>query len=84
MDKMETYAGWKSAILIYVETEGSLWRSIGEWLYPKKGVIRANFDHLCEENYKRGSSDAGAPDKCKACGTEIPDGIKMIALLEKL
>ena len=84
MDRMPGYEGWSKRILKYVETDNSLWRSIDKWLYPKNGVVREHLDHLCEENYKRGISSVEGFDKCKGCNEVIPDGIKMIALLEKL
>ncbi len=84
MDRVQTYEGWRSTILAYVETEDSLWRAIGVWLYPKRGVSMTSFNHLCEENFKRRTSETGTHYECEGCGEEVPDGIKMIALLEKL
>ena len=53
--------------------------------------------HVCEENHKRmfafelgidvsnyADSIADIEEGCQVCNTPVPDGIKMIALLEKL
>lgn len=84
VEDMSTYKGWKKRILDYVETDDSLWKAIGLWLYPKYGVKRTQYNHLCEENFKRGTSNMESKDRCLGCGEEMLDGIKMIALLEQL
>ena len=84
------YSVWRKKILEYVETDDSLWCSIGDWLYPRYDGGKAQYNHLCIENFRRGTSEMGnalwegKPTTCLGCGKEMPDGIKMIALLEQL
>lgn len=84
----ETYECWyedKKRILDKNES----WERIGEWAYPNKnnGSFSYIFCHLCETSWKREESHNAMymkEDMCDVCGAEVPDGIKMIALLEML
>lgn len=61
-----------------------VWSRIGEWLYPLKsndGWSQVVF-HLCPES--RGSTKAIPLEEPCECGKRVPDGVKMIILLESL
>jgi hypothetical protein len=62
------------------------WDHIGEWAYPKKcNVFYSDcFYHHCEGDAVESEYTPLQEDVCNRCGVKVPDGIKMIALLEKL
>lgn len=78
-----TYEAWKKGL------NHASWRHVGEWAFPRKTNSGYSdvFYHWCREamplrgvGMYTGLNDTG----CGLCGTPVPDGIKMIALLEKL
>jgi hypothetical protein len=93
MGRIETYEEWRKVVLKR-EQRDPHWMNAGDWFYP---TIKANLMykgkmfHICEVNwrldqeYKSSMVATKRPevvaDRCEACGEEIPEGIKMIAML---
>ena len=88
--KSETYEEWVSDINKRIDEPSCMWKRIGIWGYPTKAndTFHDTMIHYCREYYSACmENELRRPhnwDKCKSCGEETPDGIKMIALLEKL
>ena len=81
-----SFEGWRQAAINQCELSTTQWKAIGDWMYPTKENIsfREVFVHLCVERKTRERSIDYSFNECKCCGEKVPDGIKMIALLEKL
>ena len=66
------------------------WVEVGEWSYPTKrnSSFKEVFYHAwCKEQRKSAAfleEDDLAFTHCTTCAKKVPDGLKMIALLEKL
>ncbi len=81
--KADSYEEW------VIEVKGrvgrnSQWDRIGLWLYPTKsnrGWKQVAF-HLCENG--RHSTSCIELDEACSCGGMIPEGIRMVILLESL
>ena len=70
------------------------WAGVGSWLWPKSNnksysdqvvhYCRAYYDTRGEgtRNYMKLTGTSCQP--CHYCGVEVPDGIKILALLEKM
>ena len=87
----QNYKEWVSIIQKQIDMPGCLWNRVGIWGFPSKdnGSFSDVVIHYCFRYYtlyKSGGSTYVDKQfhKCCACGEETPDGIKMIALLEKL
>ncbi len=97
--KQETYEQWLADIQKTIDAPSCLWNRIGIWGFPTM-VTPMSHDtliHYCEAYYKscqnnsqrswalRHMTPHGLENThCASCGVVVPDGIKMIALLEKL
>ena len=76
------------------------WLSLGSWLYPAKENNAYRSDksihvvyHVCKKNYERHYGNATTKAEppiasieigCQLCGEKVPDGFKMIMMLERL
>ncbi len=93
----DNFEDWCARVTRTTDNNNS-WTRIGEWAFPshQNGRFTAVFFHLCEKawelSYNGNGSGSGLglgamdleEDKCHVCYKPVPDGIKMIALLEKL
>ena len=85
-----SYDVWVRDIKKEIDLEKSQWNRVGIWGFPSKdnSCFTDMVIHYCEDYHVWWSNDNPFPtrslDKCHVCGEETPDGIKMIALLEKL
>ncbi len=86
----ETYEEWVVDIKKRIDEPSCHWNRIGIWGFPTKTNYKFHdtMIHYCREYHRAcNNNETVRPhnwDKCKSCGKETPDGIKMIALLEKL
>ena len=91
----QTYNEWVT--WVQKRNDGAQWWCrIGEWVYPSKENNISTYEgqawHICLSNFNRKKGEyesldsVGMPltDGRCTCGMEVPDGIKMIALLEQL
>lgn len=89
MNEIEgSFEDWKRDTIKNCDQENVNWKTIGDWAYPtkKNNTYSEVLCHLCEE-YKNKNNTNNTYlnfNKCGYCGMKVPDGIKMIALLEKL
>ena len=83
---------WRTNILREYE-ESRYWKRIGMWGYPTKdndAHLIGMLTHVCIEAWKHNTDNPqnleGTNKKycCRYCKMEAPEGIRMIALLEKL
>ena len=87
----ETYKTWLKDIQDRIDEPSCQWNRVGIWAFPTKTNyhFHDSMIHYCKEYHIICESGLNQNkkrdfDKCKACGKATPDGIKMIALLEKL
>lgn len=82
---MQTYETWVLETNRIIDIN-ERWDRIGEWAYPnKRNPNTVVFFHACPSSMgKNNGVQTLREDKCHTCGTPVPDGIKMIALLGKL
>ena len=84
------YDEWVKYIQTQIDSPSCAWNRVGVWGFPTKDNIAHSevVIHYCQKYYvmyKNGGMVAAKDfNKCRACGEDVPDGIKMIALLEKL
>lgn len=68
------------------------WQLVDDWFFPTPSntslIQRGQVYHICRQTWKLDShtQDSFAnvksdKDRCIQCGTEVPDNIKMIAML---
>ena len=86
----ETYKTWLKDIQYRIDEPACQWNRVGIWAFPTKTNhhFHDTMIHYCKK-YWMVCNDlrANRPrdfEKCVSCGEMTPDGIKMIALLEKL
>lgn len=88
----ETYKVWLHSIQTRIDEPSCQWNRVGIWGFPTKSNYHFHdtMIHYCKEYWKACQNHDGISkqprdfNKCAACGEMTPDGIKMIALLEKL
>jgi hypothetical protein len=85
---LDTFKKWRRYVT-EVGTNPHHWQHAGDWFFPapsnKWTAHTGKFYHICQDNWKldldENLSAQPCTEVCEACGTEIPDGIKMIASL---
>ncbi len=83
ISKATNYKGWARELKDRVR-RNSQWERVGLWLYPTK-TNRSWWQiafHACESS--RHSSSAIKLDEACSCGEVVPEGIRMVILLESL
>jgi hypothetical protein len=85
--RAETYEQWREWV---IGKAGHDWQYAGDWFFPaprnKWPKHSGTFYHICRENWKLDNDDTveiveSCKESCQRCGEEIPEGIKMIAML---
>jgi hypothetical protein len=89
VDHKQTYEEWREWVITR-GADNANWQVVGDWFFPtprnNKGTYKDTRYHLCEPNWRTAFDVDADPvawctEACEACGTEIPEGIKMIAML---
>jgi len=87
--RVETYDEWKRYVT-GANRRSMYWKTAGDWFYPTvaaNAMFNGKMFHICEANWRldndgiKSHGPTAVRESCNECGTEIPDGIKMIALL---
>ena len=87
---IETYEDWVKDIQKRIDEPNCLWNRVGIYGFAAKGNDMFNevIIHYCYSYWLECQKEIPKKDRefdrCTACGEATPDGIKMIALLEKL
>jgi hypothetical protein len=83
----DTFETWFNTACVKIKHNVS-WARVGAWAFPTgNNRFREIFYHMCEEAWLHPSkvnADYMKGDKCHMCGEVVPDGIKMVGLLERL
>ena len=86
--RREEYEEWKTRLIRIHNNDFSSWRPVGnDWLCATKdnAAYHQVVFHLCIENHKSlGRNINCALESCNMCHASVPEGIRMIALLEEL
>ena len=87
----ETYKTWLKDIQNRIDEPFCQWNRVGIYGFPTKNNrhFHDTIIHYCKKYWMVCNGDRERKrtrdfNKCVACGEVTPDGIKMIALLEKL
>ena len=89
--KPDTYEEWNEWIKKNYRNP-SMWQLVDNWFFPTPRntslIQRGQFYHICRESWELDSNTQESfatvksdKDRCPQCGTEVPDNIKMIAML---
>lgn len=87
------YDEWLSDVYTAIDRGPTTWKRIGIWAFPTNSnhTYSECVVHYCRELWRLTSTRGGTRGvnsfsfhECDYCGKKTPDGIKMIALLEKL
>lgn len=90
-DKMAGYKEWHEKMHRDYDNS-TYWSRIGDWGYPIQGNDSwacGTFNHLCYEKWKSIVDDdkwekAETDYICSHCSEVVPEGLRMVAFLEKL
>lgn len=83
------YENWRDELCGEIDQGRYQWKRIGLWVYPAHGntTWSEKVAHYCFEYWlgvKDSRHDRLNFDKCSACNEPVPEGLKMVVLLEKL
>jgi hypothetical protein len=90
------FVKWHSR-MHYEYDRSTYWSRIGDWGYPIQGNDSwpcGTFNHLCYEKYKHSEHSENSTNMrkdndcrgyvCNYCKEVVPEGLRMVAFLEKL
>ncbi len=88
MFRLAVFKTWVEDVERTIDTPMCLWSRVGRWAFPTRdnGTWSEVIIHYCYEYYlvHDKMSHVKTFNGCRFCGEDAGDGMRMIALLEKL